>query len=129
MQIFTIMLSVKHTNAIARTIACATSHRCFKHTILSFGQHTSATTCAMGNAIIFKTVTFSSRLIYCIGRCVGSHVVVWTATRLLRLSPRPTSGASLCWCGLRFMSNVGSISMMMTQQQANIGLEHFAFVG
>ena len=35
-------------------------HRFFKHTISSLSQHTSATTCAIGNAIFFKTVSFPS---------------------------------------------------------------------
>ena len=93
-------LSVKHTNAIA-------SVGFFKHTISSFPNHTSATTCAIGNAIFFKTVPFLSRRASrrpsrltcgltcscCVGRRVGRRVGVWTVTRLSRLSSHPTSRA------------------------------------
>ena len=88
---FNTVLSVKHTNAITPRLksratsrgTSGTSRRLFKHTIWSLGQHTSATTCAIGNAIIFKTVGLSyrrsrrlSRLIYCIGRRVGWFVAL-----------------------------------------------------
>ena len=60
----------------------------FSNTLFDPYRHTSATTCAIGNAIISKTATFSSPspLIYCIGRRVGRCVGVWIVACLIALA-------------------------------------------
>ena len=66
-------LSVKHTNAIART----TSHHFCKHTISSFAKHTSATTyaSAIGNAIFFQNCYIF------VAPVVAPHILCWKSRR------------------------------------------------
>ena len=67
-------LSAKRTNAIARATSSATSRGFFKYTISLLAQHTSATTCAIGNAIFFKTVAFPLPH-------MRGHMLRWTSRR------------------------------------------------
>ena len=85
--------------------------RFFKHTIWSLPKHTSATmyTSTIGNAIIFKTDIFVAHRAGRRGGCRGSHTaldvaLVWTGTRFLRLSSRPSSHSCSRWRVLLFRS-------------------------